>query len=405
MVHRRGGKTVSGINDLQKRALTNTRKWPPPKYAYVAPYYNQAKRIAWGYAKYYADPIPGREFNESELKITYPTGAELRLFGADNPDSLRGDYLDGGLFDEYADWAPTVWPLVIRPMLSDFNGSGTFIGTPKGRNAFYRLHTDAEADPVNWFSMRLKASESGLIPIDELADLKRGMSEDQYRQEFECDFDAAIQGAYYAALLREAETQGRICNVAADPLMQIRAHFDIGGPGKKADAMAIVIDQFVDREIRVLDYIEGVGQVLAYYVNELRNRGWGNALCVVPHDAAQTHADNPTGIDFEAQLKQAGFQTKKIHSPPGIVMQRIATLRRLLPRIWFNRTTTVGLRDAWQAYHEKRDEDRNIGLGPEHDWASHGADAGGLMAIDYEEPKKAINPPANPRRAYGSTIA
>lgn len=390
VVHRRGGKTVASINELQKKALTNSRKWPPPKYAYVAPYYNQAKRIAWGYAKHYADPIPGREFNESELKVTYPNGAELRLFGADNPDALRGDYLDGVVPDEYADWNPNVWPLIIRPMLADFGGWAAFIGTPKGRNAFYRLHTDAEKDPANWFAMTLKASKSGLIRPDELEDLRRGMSEDQFEQEFECSFDAAIQGAYYAGLLREAETQGRITNVAQDPLMRIRAHWDIGGPGKKADAMSIIIDQFVDREIRILDCIEGVGQVLGYYINELRSRGWSKALCVVPHDAAQTHADNPTGIDFEAQLRAAQFETKKLHSPPGIVMQRIATARRYFPRMWFNRATTQPLRDALQAYAEKKHEKTGEGLGPNHDWASHFGDAFGAMAIDYEEPRTTV---------------
>jgi hypothetical protein len=390
VVHRRGGKTVASLNDLQRAALRNERTWPPPRYAYIAPFYNQAKRIAWGYAKHYANPVPGRQFNESELKLTYPNGAELRLFGADNPDSLRGDYLDGVVPDEYGDWAPTVWPLIIRPMLSDYKGWAAFIGTPKGKNAFYRLHKEAEADPDNWFSMTLRASESGIIPSDELDDLRRGMSDDQYRQEFECDFDAAIQGAYYAQLLREAEQQGRICNVAQDPLMQIRAYFDIGGPGKKADAMTIIICQFVDREMRILDAIEGVGQVLGYYVNELRARGWGRALCVVPHDAAQTHADNPYGIDFEAQLKSAGFQTKKVHSPPGIVMQRIQTARRYFSRIWFNRATTQNLRDALQGYHERKHKETDEGLGPMHDWASHFADAFGLMAIDYEEPRKHI---------------
>ncbi len=386
VVHRRGGKTVASINDLQKAALTNERKWPPPKYAYIAPYYNQAKRIAWGYAKHYADPIPGREFNESELKVTYPNGAQLRLFGADNPDSLRGDYLDGVVPDEYADWAPTVWPLVVRPMLSDFQGWAAFIGTPKGRNAFFHLHRAAEGDPDNWFAMTLKASESGLIAPDELVDLRRGMSDDQFEQEFECSFDAAIRGAYYAKLLKDAEREGRVDFFAQDPILQIRAYFDIGGPGRKADAMAIWITQSTPSGPVVLDYIEGVGQVLGYYVNELRNRGWGNALLVLPHDAAQTHADNPTGMDFEAHMRAAGFKTRVVSNRgAGAVMQRIHTARRLLPRIRFNATTTQAGRDALSCYAEKWDEDRNVGLGPDHNWASHAADAFGEMCCDYEE--------------------
>lgn len=388
VVHRRGGKTVASINDLERDALENKRSWPPPRYAYIAPYYNQAKRIAWNYAKYYSDPIPGREFNESELKVTYPNNAELRLFGADNPDALRGDYFDGVVCDEFGDWAPTVWPLVVRPMLSDYKGRATFIGTPKGRNAFYKLHTEAEADPDNWFAMRLRASESGIIPPDELADLKRGMSEDQYEQEFECSFDAAIRGAYYAKLLKDAERQGRVAFFAQDPILQIKAHFDIGGPGKKADAMAIWINQSTPSGPLVLDYIEGVGQVLGYYVNELRNRGWGNALCVLPHDAGQTHADNPTGMNFEAHMQAAGFKTKLVSNRgAGAVMQRIHTGRRIFPRIRFNAATTGPGRDALACYAEKWDEDRNVGLGPDHNWASHAADAFGEMCCDYEEPK------------------
>jgi len=405
VVHRRGGKTVASINELQKAALTNTRTWPPPKYAYIAPYYNQAKRIAWGYAKHYADPIPGREFNESELKITYPTGAELRLFGADNPDSLRGDYLDGVVPDEYGDWAPTVWPLVIRPMLSDYNGWAAFIGTPKGRNAFHKLHTEAEADPDNWFTMRLKASESGLITPAELEDLRRGMSEDQFEQEFECSFDAAIRGAYYAKLLKEAERGGRVGFFALDPILQIRAYFDIGGPGRKADAMAIWITQSTPSGPVVLDYIEGVGQVLGYYVNELRNRGWANALCVLPHDAAQTHADNPTGMDFEAHLRAAGFKTRVISNRgAGAVMQRIHTARRLFPRIRFNAATTQAGRDALACYAEKWDEDRNVGLGPDHNWASHASDAFGEMCCDYEEARLSIAPVKVVKRSATSVV-
>lgn len=400
VVHRRGGKTVASVNDLERLALTNERRWPPPKYAYIAPYYNQAKRIAWGYAKYYADPIPGRDFNESELKVTYPNGATLRLFGADNPDSLRGDYLDGVVADEYGDWAPTVWPLVIRPMLADFKGKATFIGTPKGRNAFHKQHRDAEADPESWFTMTLRASESGLISPEELEDLRKGMSVDQFEQEFECSFDAAIKGAYYAALLKAAEREGRIGFFTADPLLQIRAYFDIGGPGKKADAMAIWITQSTPYGPVVLDYIEGVGQVLGYYVNELRDRGWGNALCVLPHDAAQTHADNPTGMNFEAHMKSAGFKTKIVSNRgAGAVMQRIHTARRILPKTRFNAATTEAGRDALACYAEKWDEDRNVGLGPEHNWASHAADAFGEMACDYEEPRKTI---ADVRPRYGT---
>lgn len=210
-----------------------------------------------------------------------------------------------------------------------------------------------------------------------------------------------LKGAYYAAALKVALTEQRITFVPRDPNMQIRAWWDIGGPGKKADAMAIVVGQYVGREIRVLDYCEGVGQVLGFYLEWFRAKGYDKALMVVPHDAAQTHADNPTGIDFEAQLRQAGYQTRKVHSPPGIVMQRITTARRLFTRILFNKETTEALRDALGWYHANiTTDERQADLGPLHDWSSHAADAFGLMAIDYQEPSLMMREIVRPR--YGT---
>lgn len=219
---------------------------------------------------------------------------------------------------------------------------------------------------------------------------------DGYDHVWEGDYVTVIKGAYYAESLKLAKKQKRISFVPVDPNLRVHAFWDIGGPGKKADAMTVVIAQFVDQRINVLDYIEGVGQVLGYYTAELRDRGWGKAYCVVPHDAAQTHADNPTGMDFEAQLRKAGFSTEKVHSPPGIVMQRIATTRKWFPRIWFNEATTEALRSALGWFHERWDEERDVGLGPDHDWSSHGADAFGLMCIFYKEPRKTVKQLAIP---------
>jgi phage terminase large subunit len=239
-----------------------------------------------------------------------------------------------------------------------------------------------------WFTPELEA--------ERLLDLEK--YPDQYPHVWEGEYVQIIEGAYYAQMLKDAEREGRICNVSRDPIMQLRAIWDIGGPSKRADAMAITLAQYVDREIRVLDYIEGVGQVLGYYINELRAKGFGQALCVLPHDGVATHADNPSGRSVEDQLKQAGFSTKVIKNQgAGAAMQRVAVARRMFPRIWFNKTTTGPLRDALGWYHEKRDEDRNVGLGPEHDWSSNGSDSFGLMCVDYEEPRKTIEAPLQPR--------
>ena len=217
---------------------------------------------------------------------------------------------------------------------------------------------------------------------------------DQYAHIWEGDYAKVTEGAYYAADLTKAKAEGRIGKVNRDPLMAIRAVWDIGGTGAKADACAIWIGQFVGREIRVLDYYEAQGQPLAVHVNWLREKGYGKALCVLPHDGSTN--DRVHDVSFESALKQAGFEVQVVaNQGKGAAKARIEAARRRFPSIWFNAGTTEAGRDALGAYHERRDETRNIGLGPEHDWSSHGADAFGLMCVAYEEPQQAkseLNP-------------
>lgn len=229
-----------------------------------------------------------------------------------------------------------------------------------------------------WFPAELEAERQ--IDLDKYPD--------RYDHIWEGGYAKAFEGAYYAKHLNEAKAQGRIGFVTADPLLRIRAYFDIGGAGAKADAMAIWIVQFVEREIRILDYIEGVGQVLAYYVNELRSRGWEKALIKLPHDGVNTN--NITGKQYKDHLADAGFDVDPPipNQGPGAAMMRVESARRIFNRCRFNEKTTEAGRDALGFYHERKDEKRGVGLGPEHDWSSNGADAFGLMAVDYEEPKK-----------------
>jgi phage terminase large subunit len=214
---------------------------------------------------------------------------------------------------------------------------------------------------------------------------------DRYDHIWEGDYVAAFEGAYFASMLSDAKTKGRIGRVTADPLLPLRAFIDIGGSGALADAFTIWVVQWVGQEIRVLDYYESVGQVLAFHVNWLRSRGYQDAIVHLPHDGV--NENNITGKRYEDHLRDAGFKVE----PPvknqgrGAAMMRIEALRRLGPQIWWNEDTTEPGRDAIGFYHERKDETRNVGLGPEHDWSSHAADALGLMAICYEEPGRAGN--------------
>ena len=210
---------------------------------------------------------------------------------------------------------------------------------------------------------------------------------DKYEHVWEGGYATAIEGAYFAKYLVEAKD--RITFVPKDPLMAVRAFWDIGGSGAKADATAIWIAQFVGREIRVLDYYEAQGQPLGAHVQWLRESGYDKVECVLPHDGAQN--DKVYSVSYESALREAGFSVKVIpNQGAGAAKMRVEVARRLFPRIWFNKATTEPGRDALGWYHEKRDEDRGIGLGPNHDWSSHAADAFGLLCVAYEEPRKSV---------------
>lgn len=221
---------------------------------------------------------------------------------------------------------------------------------------------------------------------------------DEYEHIWEGGYATVTSGAYFAKDLLEAKAKGRISNVAADPLMTIRAYWDIGGTGAKADAASIWIAQFIGKEIRVLDYYEAQGQPLSAHVRWLRDNGYEKALCVLPHDG--TTNDKVFDVSYESALREAGFETQVVpNQGKGAAKMRVEAARRLFASIWFNEKTTEAGRDALGWYHEKKDEERGIGLGPNHDWSSHAADAFGLMCIAHEEQHEPIT---RPRRAMGS---
>jgi phage terminase large subunit len=214
---------------------------------------------------------------------------------------------------------------------------------------------------------------------------------DRYPHTYDGEYARAFEGAYFGRMLAQAKAQGRIGRVSADPLLPIRAFHDIGGSGAGADAYTIWIVQWVGQEIRILDYYEAVGQVLAFHVNWMREHGYEKAINYLPHDGV--NENNVTGKRYEDHWRDAGFTVE----PPvknqgrGAAAMRIEAVRRLGPKMWWNEATTEPGRDAVGFYHEKKDDVRNVGLGPEHDWSSHAADALGLMAVVYEEPGRAAD--------------
>lgn len=376
VAHRRAGKTVAAVNELIKAALSCDK--PNPRFAYLAPWFAQAKDVAWGYLKQYTAVIPGVSVNESELRVDLPNGGRVRLYGADNYDRLRGIYLDGVVLDEFADMDPRAWSEVIRPALADRQGWAAFIGTPKGQNAFYDVFQRSVTD-ADWFSLKLKASETGIVSPDELAALRAEMSEDEFAREMETSFEAAVEGAYWARLLLEAEEDKRITRVAVDPLLPVHAAWDLG----IGDATAIWLAQFCGREIRLVDYIENNGVALEWYCKQLRDRGHSYAPLILPHDANARELG--TGKSRAEMLEAAGFQCRVLPALP--VDDGIETVRRYLPRTWFDADKCkLGL-SAIKQYRARKDEKRRLTMGPLHDWTSHAADALRYLMMAYEEPR------------------
>jgi phage terminase large subunit len=390
VAHRRAGKTVACVNELIKGALTCPHK--DPRFAYIAPYFVQAKDVAWTYCKRFSAAVPGTEANESELRIDFPNGARIRLYGADNYDRLRGGYLDGVVLDEYADMDPRAWSEVIRPMLADRAGWAIFIGTPKGRNAFYEIFEHAKDDP-NWTPLMLRASETGLVAEAELDDARALMTPEQYEQEFECSFEAAILGAYYGRDIAQAEREGRIGSLEADPALPIHTAWDLG----IGDSTAIWVWQAAPDGIRVLDYIEDHGKALPHYVGELNARGWRCEHDWVPHDAKARELG--TGLTRVETLLKLGRKPRLV--PNHTVMDRINAARVLFPRIHVRDTpeTRKGV-EALRQYRTDYDEKlKTFRDAPRHDWTSHCADAFGYMAMAYreltpktEKPKRVAQP-------------
>jgi phage terminase large subunit len=223
---------------------------------------------------------------------------------------------------------------------------------------------------------------------------------DQYDHIWDGGYVSIIDGAYFARELAQARAEGRIGKVSADPLMTIRLFADIGGTGARADSFVFWAAQFIGREIRVLDYYEAVGQPIGTHLNWLRGRGYTpeRSQIWLPHDGSSQ--DAVFDVSYESAFKAAGYAVTVVpNQGKGAAKIRIEACRRLFPSIWFNELPTEPGRDALGWYHEKKDDVRSIGLGPEHDWASHGSDSFGLMCCCYEAPRIKREQPAE-RRVY-----
>lgn len=379
-MHRRAGKTVAAANHLIRAALLKANT----KYAYIAPTYKQAKNIAWDEMKKYARVVPGVTFNESELRVDFPNGSRITLYGADNPDSLRGITLWGVVFDEYSQQPSNIWTEIIAPTLSSTQGWAVWIGTPKGKNAFYKLYEDNLENDA-WYTGLLKASESGILPESELDIQRANMSEDEYLQEYECSWLASIKGAYYAREIQTARNEGRITNVPYEEKLPVFTWWDLG----VGDSTSIIFAQHVGREWRFIDYYEATGEGFKHYAKVLKEKPYVYGKHFAPHDIAvrmmgenamtRLEIAKSLGINFETKL-EAQKETTVV--PNISISDGINAVRMRFKTLWIDQNKCDKLIDALTHYRKKwNDVLGKFEDNPLHDWASHPADATRYWAV------------------------
>jgi phage terminase large subunit len=383
VAHRRAGKTVARINKLIQKAAICDRD--APRFGYLAPTFVQAKDIAWLYLKHYSAPITamGGKINESELSVVFPhNGATTRLYGAENANRMRGLYFDGVAVDEGQEIAPSVLTSIILPALADRKGWLDVSGTPKGwGNLLGQTFKAAQTDP-DWFYQVLKASETGIIDPEELANLRKMMPANEYDQEMECSFEAAITGAYFAKELIEAEP--RITSVPHDPMLKTNTAWDLG----ISDSMVIWFFQVVGREIRVIDYYEAAGFGLDHYAKHLASKPYTYGTHYGPHDIQVRELG--TGKSRWEVAKSLGITFRVVKQME--VQDGINAARMTIPRMWFDKTKCAQGIDALRQYRERIDEKRQISLGPLHDWTSHAADAFRYLCVGHQDDKPERRP-------------
>lgn len=393
--HRRFGKTVFSVNEIIDRSLSNTLK--NPQYGYIAPTYNQAKRIAWEYLKQYTKVFQEaglRKVNESELKVeiarpNLEDKITIYLLGADNPDSLAGIYLDGVILDEYSLMNPQIWTTIIRPALSDRKGWASFIGTPRGQNHFFDIYRfglkDSHSSDGKWMTALYKASETGIIDQDELDSMRAEMTEEEYLQEMECSFTAALVGSYYGSYMEKAEKENRICNVPLEAVCPVNTAWDLG----IGDTTVIWFYQTVGKEVHIIDYIENSGKGLEWYVKEIKQKDYVIDNHYLPHDAEARELG--TGRTRIETLRELGLRNLRVLDRQS-VEDGINAVRTLLPSCWFDKVKCDQGISALKNYQKQWDAKRKVYLDkPLHDWASNAADSFRYLALSVKPQRARIS--------------
>ena len=368
VAHRRAGKTVALCNQLIRAALSNPRRHPAPRYAYVGPSFDQVKDLTWNYLKFYAGVYPGVRFLEGELTVIFPSGATIRLYGGGQAyERIRGIYLDGAVLDEYPLLNPRAWTSVVRPTLADYRGFAIISGTSNGDDHFHQVKLRAEGDDA-WDIFDIKLTDTGedALSFAEQKDLTRDMPADEYAREMLNAFDAPVEGAFYTESMNALAGQHRIGLVPVDLSKPLITGWDIG----IHDFTCIWVFQISGKAIHFVDYIEDRGHKAEHYLELLdrKAKAWGTPFRahILPHDVE--HREWISGQSRRFGMMDSTpvpiLTADRVNDADGI-----SAVRGILGIAWFNEATTRRGLARLRGYKRSK-----FGT-PVHDDSSHGADA------------------------------
>lgn len=385
IIHRRFGKTVGILNHLIKQATTDPevlannrglkydenklKEWrsTPRLFAYIAPFFNQAKSIGWDLLKYYSAPIDGIEINESELRIDYPGGGRIRLFGNDNPTNHRGLKFWEVALDEFQDHSPIAWEESILPACFDTQAPITFIGTLKGKDHLYHKYFDNKENP-DWFTLYLPASRSGVLDRDFLEKEKTLMSEAKYMQEYELEPYASIEGAVFGKEMAWLRENDRITHIEHEELADVDTYWDLG----IADYTSVMFVQRIGQERRIIDAYMTNNTSLADIAKIVNQKGYYFDTHHLPHDAKVR--------DLVAGMSREDFLKTRLQGNIAVVPRvkkkedAIQAVKLHYKKLWIH-SGLVSFIEALNHYSYEFDEDTRVWKNvPKHDWTSHAAD-------------------------------
>jgi len=383
VAHRRFGKTYLSVNQLIRRALSmDVANYPMPRFAYIAPTNKQAVDIAWEYLKYFSKFVPGTKTNETNHYVQFSNTARITVYGAENSDNLRGMYLDGVVLDEVAMMKESVWGNVIRPLLADRKGWALFIGTPMGKNLFYKLYKrGGNDDYTDWKSFLFTVNDTDVLDPTEVESNRKDLSIDEFAQEFLCSFEASIKGAYYANILSNMEEEGRMGGYPWIPEYPVYTAWDLG---YKDDTVVWFYQKPPGGFTRIIDYYESNQKGMLQYANMIQQKPYFYGQHYAPHDVRKHElGSGKTIIETSANYGLKFKVVKKIPLQDGIDY-----VRMFLPRCYFNTDNEHVAEAVDHIRSYRRDYDERLSVfrkKPLHNASSHAADGFRYLAISFED--------------------